>query len=574
MAEQDRRLSREEVAQLEIGHTAIGRRSAWFLTLTLLACLIAVPILQTVHEWRHRDAESGWMPQYWEVWTMGAPALDAFRGSGPGLWPRMKAANAVLLERIHRYESRLEDESILTQTLLGPTQLLLLRHLGVGNEQAYLGRDGWLFYRPGVDYCTGPGFLEAKQLARRAMEGNEWTPHPQPDPVKAILDFHGQLEARGIRLILMPTTVKPTLYWSRLAPEGTPWFEPVHNRSYATFLERLSAAGVTVFDPTEILAFAPQLKGASYFKTDTHWRPWAMERVAAELSAFVRAQGMALEGDARWFRREHLVQGMGDIAVMLSLPEDQALFEEETAQIHPVFDADGLPFSPDPAAEVLLLGDSFSNIFSNEEMGWGGHAGLAEQLAYALQMPVDRIIRNDSGAHATRRMLATEMSRGRDRLAGKRVVIWQFAARELAMGDWQMIPLPDPGSASASPGGFLVPGMGARRVVEGRLAAASPVPVPGSVPYKDHIRSLHLIDLVPVGGGAALEADQAVVYVWSMRDNRWTASATWEVGDRVRLELSPWSEYEGELGTINRSDLEDFELQLADPCWGEVPVSP
>jgi hypothetical protein len=31
--------------------------------------------------------------------------------------------------------------------------------LGVGNEQACVGRDGWLFYRPDVEYITGPPFL-------------------------------------------------------------------------------------------------------------------------------------------------------------------------------------------------------------------------------------------------------------------------------------------------------------------------------------------------------------------------------------------------------------------------------
>jgi len=41
-------------------------------------------------------------------------------------------------------------------------------------------------------------------------------------------------------------------------------------------------------------------------------------------------------------------------------------------------------------------------------------------------------------------MLAREMGGGVDRLAGKRVVVWQFAARELSAGDWRVIPLPAP----------------------------------------------------------------------------------------------------------------------------------
>ena len=32
--------------------------------------------------------------------------------------------------------------------------------LGAGNERVYPGRDGWLFYRPDVEYLTGPGFLD------------------------------------------------------------------------------------------------------------------------------------------------------------------------------------------------------------------------------------------------------------------------------------------------------------------------------------------------------------------------------------------------------------------------------
>ena len=35
-----------------------------------------------------------------------------------------------------------------------------------------------------------------------------------------------------------------------------------------------------------------------------------------------------------------------------------------------------------------------------------------------------------------------EIAAGNDRLAGKRVVIWQFAARELAFGDWKISDLP------------------------------------------------------------------------------------------------------------------------------------
>ena len=84
-------------------------------------------------------------------------------------------------------------------------------------------------------------------------------------------------------------------------------------------------------------------------------------------------------------------------------------------------------------------------------MGWGESAGLAEHLSLALQRPVDRIVQNDAGAqcHArpARARTRREPRRGRrrrppDRLTGKRVVVWQFATRELARGDWAVLPLP------------------------------------------------------------------------------------------------------------------------------------
>jgi alginate O-acetyltransferase complex protein AlgJ len=101
-----------------------------------------------------------------------------------------------------------------------------------------------------------------------------------------------------------------------------------------------------------------------------------------------------------------------------------------------VVQADGSPWRSSREADVLVLGDSFSNIYTLESLGWGTSAGFVEQLSYGLRRPVDRLVQNDQGAFATRAML------GRDsrRLDGKRVLVYQFAARELAFGDWQVIP--------------------------------------------------------------------------------------------------------------------------------------
>jgi len=114
--------------------------------------------------------------------------------------------------------------------------------------------------------------------------------------------------------------------------------------------------------------------------------------------------------------------------------------------VWPVRDEAGAPFEPKEDADVLLLGDSFTNVFSLGQMGWGEGAGLGPQLGRVLGRDVDVIAQNDAGAHATRRLLANAIAGAEpgaaDRLAGKKVVVWEFASRELAVGDWKRVSWP------------------------------------------------------------------------------------------------------------------------------------
>jgi alginate O-acetyltransferase complex protein AlgJ len=180
-----------------------------------------------------------------------------------------------------------------------------------------------------------------------------------------------------------------------------------------------------------------------YLETDTHWAPQAMERTAQALAAFINKQVTlpAREADSYTRRSQH-VSNIGDIALMLKLPEQQSRFLPQRVLIHPVQTADGEDWYPRRNADILLLGDSFTNIYSLSGMGWGEAAGFAEQLSFALQRPLDRIAINAGGALASRQELWRELKRGRNRLRGKRLVIYEFAARDLASGDWRMFELP------------------------------------------------------------------------------------------------------------------------------------
>ena len=410
-----------------------------------LACIGIVPALEWIGPRGSDDAgESAWSL----LTGIGARvrerlAVDA--GPQTDVARRVVVANRAVLEGLKAFEDGLEDQARIGRLLRPPAQAVLSGGLGAGNERVYVGRDGWLFYRPEVEYLTGRGFLEPAVLARRMATASEWTAAPQPDPRPAIIRFARQLEARGITLVVMPTPLKPMIHPEQLARGYEAASSPLQNPSFSALADDLRRSGVLVFDAADVLARARRETGRPQFlATDTHWRPEAMAIVTDALAGFLRARVPMPElPDPGYLTDAREVTNVGDTAVMLDLPSGQRLFPPETVSIRRILAPGGAAWRPSREADVLVLGDSFSNIYSLASMGWGDSAGFAEQLSDALGRPVDRIVQNSDGAYATRLALRRMLATGEDRLAGTRVVIWQFAARELTIGDWRVFELPE-----------------------------------------------------------------------------------------------------------------------------------
>ena len=548
--ETTRKLSREEEAEIALKNTVFTTGTPALLIALFLVTIISVPLIQLAAELG--GARSSVFDVF-KVLPSGAQ-LKAVRTPGD-VWRLLPHA-----EDLKAAEEDLEKDSVVSQRLLPRVQSLLTGRLGAGNEQVYLGRDGWLFYRQDVEYVTGARFLAPRQLKQRASGGAI-----QPDPVKAIVQFRDQLAARGIALVIVPVPTKATVEPQMLSARA-PSDAALQNPSFAEFLRQLGGAGVRVFDPTPLLmerkAAAP---GAPlYLATDTHWRPDTMELVAQALASSLDLRAAAADSALRVVPREHA--GIGDIARMLKLPDVQQLYPPETVTIRQVIHGNAL-WRPDPAADVLVLGDSFANIFSQEALGWGESAGLVEHLSNALGgRKLDAILRNSDAAFATREILANDLARGRDRLAGKKVVIWEFAARELAFGNWKLLDLK---LGTPAPSRFFSPAPGETVEVSGIVEAISTAPRPGSVPYKDHIVAVHLT-MTKRRGQPTDESLQAIVYLRSMRDNEWTDAARLRPGDEIRLRLRAWSDVAAEYEQINRTDIDDPALQLEEPVWGEL----
>lgn len=445
--------SREESARIEIGRTAVGPATASCLVGVFLVLLGAPAGVEWIVNARSETvASSAWS----QLGAMPGQvrAILAAQESEAGdvrIGSRILSASQAVLASLRTFEDALDDESAVAARLRPPAQVVLTR-LGAGNERVYQGRDRWLFYGPDVDYVVGPRFLEPADMRRRQTSGREWIEQPQPDPRAALVDFKRQLERRRITLIVMPTPVKPAMHPEKLAPARHGWTIPVHNPSYRPFVDDLRREGVVVFDVAD--ALATDRERPAYLASDTHWRPETMERAAELLAGFIRAYVSLAEvpgigegaRESSWHVEPREVSQVGDIAAMLDLPPGHRLNRPESAVIHRVLDRGGAAWRPVPSADVLVLGDSFSNVYSLGSMGWGDAAGFVEHLGRFLQRPIDRIVQNDNGAYATRARLRQEIASGSDRLRDKRVVVLQFASRELAFGDWKLIELPESGT--------------------------------------------------------------------------------------------------------------------------------
>ncbi|MFI5166001.1 MAG: hypothetical protein ACHQQS_05220 [Thermoanaerobaculales bacterium] len=482
--------------------------------------------------------------------------------SGGALAARWRAASHTAAARVGQLGSTFEDAGVVSSNLRPWVQAALTRGLGTGNERVLVGLHGWLFRRPEVARLIAVGASAEPRPATEDDAGGP--PPPHPDPLPAVLDFARQLHARGITLVLMPAPGKALLCAGELSARlrGAP---ALVDRSLLRLEDAAPREGVLVFDPAPVLWDAQRRAARSLFLSgDTHWRPEGMALVARELARFVNAKiVLPPAADPRYHLEETTVAGTGDLTAMLGFPA-RAAFRPERVTVQQVLDGFDELWRPAASGDVLLLGDSFANIYSYGAMGWGESAGLAEHLAFELRRPLDVITRNGEGSWATRSALSQELAKGRDRLAGKRVVIWEFAARQVGLGDWPLLPMV---VGAPPPRRFVVPSAGSTVTVTGTIAEMAPVPRPRTAPYADYVVGIHLVDVVaPTVAG---KANEALVFMWAMRDRALTPAAHFRVGQSVTLRLRPWAEVAEQVGYASRGELLEGGLMLEEPCWGE-----
>ena len=339
---------------------------------------------------------------------------------------------------LKRFEETLASESDLAAKARRFYQTWLLRWLRQGNDKIVVGRDGFLFFRNEVEMAAGPGFLQRRVAKQRGTQ-DAAKRESRSSALDVIVDFDRQLRARGIHLVFVPLPVKPSVYPEAVWPGYPPSAGPAWNRDRAAFKARLADGGVDVLDVTDDLWQAKARPGGKLFlNLDTHWTPHGLSVVADRVVAHVKPH---LPGPVQLTltTRSQTVTNFGDLLRMLEVQSGSGLFTPQTVEIVQVLDGDRLA-EGDDSAPVLLLGDSFANIYRRKELEWGEGAGLGEQLMLRLGVGVQVIAINGGAATAVREALAQRPGA----LSRKKVVVWTCSVRDFfdEAVAWELVPLP------------------------------------------------------------------------------------------------------------------------------------
>ena len=422
------------------------QRSELVLVILFLGLLVAVPASQTWLELRR-----GERIQFTDVFRTRPTAKD-----------------------LRQYEATLEGKSWVQQQARSLAQEWLFEVARDTGSKAVLGCDQWLFYRPDVRYLIEPdrperGFVDSKWVTPVSGTRREAV-------VRAIAQFRDQLKERDLELLVVPVPGKPSVYpehvTRRAGAAGASMKSPT-----VELIAQLNERGIATVDLFAV--FQAQRRrgldtngpGQLYLARDTHWTP-AGARLAAQ--AVARRLGelrWVAPGKAEFALQTVRVKRRGDILDMTQIPGMGRAFAPEEVVCEQVrdpvlgpmvptaSDRPGTYRYPGQTASVLVLGDSFSRIYQYAEprsLGelaepsgerkeltkrlLPGSAGFIAHLARELKAPVDAIVSDGGASTDVRRKLSTNP----EILERKKVVIWEFIERDIALGQegWEPAPLP------------------------------------------------------------------------------------------------------------------------------------
>ena len=336
---------------------------------------------------------------------------------------------------LRSFEDKLVEVSFI-ENYLRPPMLYLYYQLGDAGAKAVKGINGWLFYRPAVDYVTGPYYDDSRIIAPvNAEPKQDW------NVIEAIVDLRDQLAKKNIDLVILPIPSKIEIFpdnaTTRHLENNNSAF--AHTSRFIDELQRHQVEVINLFPYFMKDRFENDktAKEELFLAHDTHWSGRGIELAAKVIADRIKQCKWytELKDRTQYLLKDTLVQRYGDLVIMMNVLNYKELFGFESVNCTQVISRNtGELYNDNKQSPILFLGDSFSRIYQTDEPF---SAGLISRLAYELQMSLTTIV-NDGGAST---LVRQQLARKSTLLENKKLVIWEFVDRDLRFGikGWKKI---------------------------------------------------------------------------------------------------------------------------------------
>ena len=435
-----------------------------------------------------------------------------------------KKNNQSFNEHLKSFEKNLET-AFFAETPRKLTQSTLsLSPLKEGNRNVRIGKDGWLFLDDAIESLTGQGPFHDEPFPFK-KDGNS--------PVDAIKRFADQLDNFGARLILVSIPSKAMIYPEKINHNIK---GPISHPDAQRLVSELnSLPNLDVLDITRSL-FNLKKEKKVFLKQDTHWTPEAMEEAAKIIANHIKSMDINIDKVNLNPKQKEGRKAYGDLVEKINIWD--GAFNQESVIAKPIKGN-----TRDRNSEIILLGDSFTNIYSsNEGLGWGNNAGLPEHIASNVGTPIDVISINGGGATEVRKKLAQRRGSSED-MKNKKVVIWAITCRDLFLSQeqcidrnisWENVSF-DKRPLEKKPTNNKI-------TIRAKLIEKPKIPDPNQTTYKDLLYGADYEIIETISGQVPEEGKKIAIVNWAFKNRVLLPSANYEIGSVRNLQLMPFEE--------------------------------
>ena len=472
-----------------------------------------------------------------------------------------KDSGTTITEHLQQYENSLEDAEFTEPPRRFVQTILSKGPLHEGNSKTRIGKNGWFFLKTSLDSLTGYGSIKTEPTSvSKAPSPIHWQ-----SPLKTIKRFAEQLYEFGVHLVIVSIPVKPMIYPEHLGQ--TTQGPVIHPDSDIFYSALRSLPNVDVLDLTLPL-FKLKSNSKVFLKQDTHWSPEGMEETAKIIAEHIKSKGWDYNKNVLKTNNNESRSSLGDLVENLNTYGKN--FDKETVMATPV---EGQTI--DRESSIVLLGDSFTNIYSTDTtLNWGKHAGLADHIALHLGGSLDVIAINGGGATRVRKKLASRKGSAAS-MKKKRAVIWAITSRDLFLSStsahearvhWEDVVFdnrePEPNLIS-------------RVRVRAKILSKPKLPDPKSTTYTALLYGADYEILETTSGKIETDGNKIAVMHWAYKNRQMLPSSNYKIGEERILNLIPFDEIK-ELRTLEQlydGDLFDYYWDLPE-ANNEIPEKP